>query len=169
MYKIPLSTLTSSGRYASVLPNTPPILFRHTCHFCLIVYHVYGTCQSPLDHEGHRAPKVAYPTFNDSTPRSSIEKSVHLFEYSKMKLGGNGSLSQNLKTIVDSIRNHIDTGQTEHEGIEASGWRHGGVNFSDTVKSLENKIREELTAHGVHVRSHTLLIASRLIISIHRS
>lgn len=169
MYKIPLSTLTSSGRYASVLPNIRLFYSDTLALFCLMVYHVHGTCQSPLDHEGHRAPKVAYSTFNDSTPRSSIEKSVHLFEYSKMKLGGNGSLSQNLKTTVDSIRNHIDTGQTEHEGIEASGWRHGGVNFSDTVKSLENKIREELTAHGVHVRSRTLLVASRLIISIHRS
>lgn len=84
-------------------------------------------------------------------------------------------ISAHLKPILDSIRGGIQNGQTTndgnmtndgntcaadnrnarvtHEGRDASGWRYGGVGFSNLVKGLREQIQTDLEKHSLHVSS----------------
>ena len=53
-------------------------------------------------------------------------------------------ISQKSKAIIDSIRDAIRQGQTEHMVENPSGWRYGGENFLKLVDLLQDAIKEEL-------------------------
>lgn len=65
-------------------------------------------------------------------------------------------ISHKSKAIVDSIRDAIRQGQTEHVMENLSGWRYGGEVFLKLVDSLQDQIKEELQGHGVQVNIATL-------------
>lgn len=72
--------------------------------------------------------------------------------------------SQKLKPIIDSIRDRIAEGRTEHVVENPSGWAYGGADFLEVVKSLQEEIQAELKQNSFHVSTASLSICPRILL-----